>query len=93
MATLDEAIRLSEQMLELVEAGSWQQLAALDEQRQPLIQAYFEQPHVEADAVVRLKDLNDRIVGHLGRQRQQTRDRQLRMHQGQQAARQYRDNQ
>jgi len=93
MPTLDEAIRLSERMLELIEAGDWQQLAELDEQRQPLIRAYFQQPHVDADAVVRLKELNDRIVGHLGRQRQQTRQRQLRMHQGQQAAQQYRDNQ
>jgi len=92
MVLLDEAIRLSERMLELIESGAWQQLAGLDEQRQPLIRAYFQQPHVDADAVIRLKTLNDRIVGQLSRQRQQVRDRQLRMQQGQQAARQYLDN-
>ena len=92
MVLLDEAIRLSERMLELIESGAWQQLAGLDEQRQPLIRAYFRQPHVDADAVIRLKTLNDRIVGQLSRQRQQVRDRQLRMQQGQQAARQYLDN-
>ncbi len=91
--SLEEAIRLSEQMLQQLEAGEWQQLATLDERRQPLIRAYFEQSHVEAEAVAELKALNDRIVEQLSRQRQQTRDQQLRNRKGQRAAQHYRDNQ
>ncbi len=90
---LSEAIRLTERMLQQVEEGRWQQLAELDARRQPLIQASFRQPEVDAEAVRNLKALNDRIVENLERQRQQTRNEQLRMKQGQRAAQQYKDNQ
>ncbi len=86
---LTRAIELTEQMLQQLEAGAWEELEALDRQRLPMIQAGFDQPEIDAEAVARLKKLNDRIVAGLSRQRQQTRDQQLRMQQGQRATRQY----
>lgn len=86
---LARAIELTEQMLQQLEAGEWDELEALDRQRLPMIQAGFDQPEVDVEAVARLKELNDRIVAGLSHQRQQTRDQQLRMQQGQRGARQY----
>ena len=86
---LARAIELTEQMLQQLEAGEWEELEALDRQRLPMIQAGFDQPEVDVEVVARLKELNDRIVAGLSRQRQQTRDQQLRMQQGQRATRQY----
>ncbi len=88
---LSRAIELTEQMLEQLEAGDWEGLDALDRQRLPMIRASFEQntDDIDVEAVARLKELNDRIVSGLSRQRRQTREEQLRMQQGQQAARQY----
>ncbi len=86
---LARALELTEQMLQQLEAGEWEELEALDRQRLPMIQSGFDQPEVDVEAVARLKELNDRIVAGLSRQRQQTRDQQLRMQQGQRAARQY----
>jgi len=89
---LDAAIRLSMEMLQQLEQGDWSRLDELDRQRQPLIHACFDRGEATAEGVAELKDINDRIVDLLAQQRQQTRDRQLRMHQGNQAVRAYLDN-
>ena len=86
---LSRAIELTEQMLRQLEAGEWEMLEELDRQRLPMIQGSFEQSEMDVEAVARLKELKDRIVAGLSRQRQLTRDQQLRMQQGQRATRQY----
>lgn len=89
---LDRAIALSEQILDAVQQQQWQQVAAIGQDRASIIQRYYANTQVvDREKTIRLKQINDQIVALLRSARQQTREQQLDMRQGNRASQAYRD--
>ena len=60
LSDLDAVAAMSEQMLEVIDAGNWDALPAIQDERDTLLRACFGPPLTEADsaeAVIRIKQL------------------------------------
>ncbi len=87
---LEQALELTEAILEATRTEDWKQVECLESRRQPLIRQAFDQPDtLSTKQALRLKRLNDLIVEELAARRQQARDAQLTLRQGRQAVRTY----
>lgn len=92
-SALLQAITLTDEILELLDAGEFDTIAAIECQRQPLIQQAFAASIAEIDRIKaqHLKNLNDQVVHKLTDFRQSILKQQASLRSSSRAARAYQD--
>ena len=90
---LQQAIELSQQILQAIEREQWDDIAELDQQRSELIKQHFNTSStVDKPKTRQLKQLNDEIVSRLIAVQQKNRAQQMSLSRSQKASKAYLDN-
>jgi len=90
---IDQAILLSERILQAIQSQDWDSIAIIDDERNSLIKQYFNSPEgIEPNKVKHLKQLNEQIVSQLVKLQQSNRNRQISLTQAQKVSQAYLEN-